>query len=214
MVRCSDGRITTGKTKYSQKNCPNVLCPWSVQHERAWYWTRAFAVENKLLESCSMSVTTCFGNCIRLRLGVERKGTSLSVWSVRKFGPGLVTDQHFITENAIGAVQLLRWRRKQNCFRKRYVVFHKLYITLFPKWSVTKKRKANCVGHILCSNWHLEHIIEGTIEGGIELTGRSGWRRKQLLDDLKQTRGYWKLKEGTLARIQWETRLEESMDLL
>jgi len=46
------------------------------------------------------------------------------------------------------------------------------------------------------------------------LTGRGGRRRKQLLDDLKRTRGYWKLKEGTLAGTQWETRLEECMGLL
>jgi hypothetical protein len=33
-------------------------------------------------------------------------------------------------------------------------------------------------------------------------------RRKQLLDDLKETRGYWKLKEETLDRTQWGTRFE------
>jgi hypothetical protein len=32
------------------------------------------------------------------------------------------------------------------------------------------------------------------------MTGRRGRRRKQLLDDLKEKRGYWKLKEEALAR--------------
>jgi hypothetical protein len=43
-------------------------------------------------------------------------------------------------------------------------------------------------------NCLVTHVIEGRTEGRIEMTGR--WRRrKQLLDDLKQTRGYRKLKE-------------------
>jgi hypothetical protein len=43
-------------------------------------------------------------------------------------------------------------------------------------------------------------VIEGKLEGRIEMTGRQGRKRKQLLDDLKETRGYWKLKEETLER--------------
>jgi hypothetical protein len=31
-------------------------------------------------------------------------------------------------------------------------------------------------------------------------------RRKQLLDDLKETRGYWKMKEEALGRTLWRTR--------
>jgi hypothetical protein len=37
-------------------------------------------------------------------------------------------------------------------------------------------------------------VIEGKLEGRIEMTGRRGRRRKQLLDDLKEKRSYWKLK--------------------
>ena len=39
-----------------------------------------------------------------------------------------------------------------------------------------------------------KHVIEGKIEGRIEVTGRRGRRRKQLPDDLKETRGYWNWK--------------------
>jgi hypothetical protein len=41
------------------------------------------------------------------------------------------------------------------------------------------------------------------IEGAIEVTGRQGRRCKQLLDDLKETRGYWKLKEEALDCTMW-----------
>jgi hypothetical protein len=59
--------------------------------------------------------------------------------------------------------------------------------------------------YFLCGNCRLKHITKGKIEG-VEVTGRQGRRRKQLLDDLKETRGYWKLKEEALDRTLWRTR--------
>jgi hypothetical protein len=63
-----------------------------------------------------------------------------------------------------------------------------------------KRRKANWIGHILRRNCLMKHVIEGKLEGRIEMTGRRGRRRKQLLDDLKEKRRYWELKEEALDR--------------
>jgi hypothetical protein len=63
-----------------------------------------------------------------------------------------------------------------------------------------KRRKANWIGHILRRNCLLKQVIEGKLEGRIEITGRRGRRRKQLLDDLKEKRRYCKLKEEALDR--------------
>jgi hypothetical protein len=49
-------------------------------------------------------------------------------------------------------------------------------------------------------------VIEGKLEGRIEMTIRRGRRRKQLLDDLKEKIRYWKLKEEALDRTLWTTR--------
>ena len=38
------------------------------------------------------------------------------------------------------------------------------------------------------------------------MTERRGRRGKQLLDDLKETTGYWKLQEEALDRTLWRTR--------
>ena len=38
------------------------------------------------------------------------------------------------------------------------------------------------------------------------MTVRRGRRRKQLLGDLREKRGYWKLKEEALDRPPWRTR--------
>ena len=69
-----------------------------------------------------------------------------------------------------------------------------------------RKRKANWIGHILHRNYLLQRVTEGKIKGGIEVTGRQGRRRRKLLDDFKERRGYSHLKEETLDRTMWRTR--------
>jgi hypothetical protein len=69
-----------------------------------------------------------------------------------------------------------------------------------------KRRKANWIGHILRRNCLVKHAIEGKLERRIEMKGRRRIRRKQLLDDLKIKRSYWKLKEEALYRTVWKTR--------
>jgi hypothetical protein len=68
------------------------------------------------------------------------------------------------------------------------------------------RRKAKWIGHVLHRNYLLKRVIEGKIEGSIEVSGRRGRRRKQLLHDLKEIRGYRKFKEAALARTLWGTR--------
>ena len=68
---------------------------------------------------------------------------------------------------------------------------------------VIRKWKANWIGHILRRNCLLQRVIGGKIKGGIEVTGRRGRRRRKLLDDLKERRGYSHLKEVALDRTMW-----------
>ena len=60
----------------------------------------------------------------------------------------------------------------------------------------------------ICLTWYtlsrnclLKHVIEGRVYG----SGRRERRSKQLLDDLKATRRYWKLKAEALDRTFWRT---------
>ena len=66
--------------------------------------------------------------------------------------------------------------------------------------------EANWIGHILRRNGLLQQVIEGKIKGQIEVTRRRGRRRKKLLDDLKDRRGYFQLKEEALDRSAWWNR--------
>jgi hypothetical protein len=46
-----------------------------------------------------------------------------------------------------------------------------------------KRRKSNCLDHILLMNCLQKHVIEGNMEGR---TGRRGRKHKQLLDGVKK----------------------------
>jgi hypothetical protein len=59
--------------------------------------------------------------------------------------------------------------------------------------------------HLVCSH-DLNVGNSGDIEGKIEAKGRQERRRKQLLAEFKEARGYWQLKEEELDRVLWRTR--------
>ena len=69
-----------------------------------------------------------------------------------------------------------------------------------------RKWKANWIGHILRRNCLLKQVIEGKINGEMEVTRRQGRRFNKLLDDLKDRRGYSHLKEEVLDRSMWRNR--------
>jgi hypothetical protein len=62
------------------------------------------------------------------------------------------------------------------------------------------KRNVNLIGHILRRNCLLRQVIEGKIKGGIEVTEKRAKRRRKLLGDLKERRGYSHLNEEALDR--------------
>jgi hypothetical protein len=52
----------------------------------------------------------------------------------------------------------------------------------------------------MCRNCLLKHVVEGKTEGRIEVTARRGRPCKHLLNDFKEARGHYKLKEEALDR--------------
>ena len=69
-----------------------------------------------------------------------------------------------------------------------------------------KKKKTKWTGHIMCRNYLLIYIIEGQMEGRIEVMQRQGRRPKQLLGDLMEKREYFKLKAEALDHSLQRTR--------
>jgi hypothetical protein len=62
------------------------------------------------------------------------------------------------------------------------------------------------------ATFRLQQVIEGKIKGGIEVTGRRGRRCRKLLDDLKERREYYHLKEGAVDRNMWRAGLGDRSD--
>jgi hypothetical protein len=78
-----------------------------------------------------------------------------------------------------------------------------------------KWRKANRIGYIWRRHCLLNRIVEGKKEEDIEGTKRRGRICRQLLNNLKKTRSYWKLKVKALCvisldRTPWRTRFGRS----
>ena len=55
-------------------------------------------------------------------------------------------------------------------------------------------------------NCLIRQVTEGKTKGGMEVTRRRGRRRKKLLDDLREGRGYSYMKEEALNRTMWRNR--------
>jgi len=55
-------------------------------------------------------------------------------------------------------------------------------------------------------NCLLQRVTEGKIKGEIEVTERQGRRRRELLDELKERRGYRYLKEEAVDLTMWRAR--------
>jgi hypothetical protein len=79
-----------------------------------------------------------------------------------------------------------------------------LNLKLDPRWQSVVKSSG--IGHILRRNFLIKEVTEGKIKEEIEVTRRRGRRRKKLLDDLKDRRGYSYLKEEALDRTMWSNR--------
>jgi hypothetical protein len=74
---------------------------------------------------------------------------------------------------------------------------------IFYLRSTIKTRKANWIVHTSRRNCHLKQVIEGNREGRIEVKGKQRRRHKQLLDEFKEKRGYWRMRDEAFDRTLW-----------
>jgi len=68
-----------------------------------------------------------------------------------------------------------------------------ILICYYCNFTLNKRWKAKWIGHILLKKYLLKCVICLKIEGKIYFKGRRRRRRKQVLYDLKEIEGYWKL---------------------
>ena len=114
-----------------------------------------------------------------------------------------------VDQNHLERFEMWCWRRMEKISWTNHVRNEDVLLRVNEQRNILheiRKRKANLIGHILLRNCLLKQVIEGKIKGGIEVTGSRGRKRRKLLDDLKERRGYSQLKEGALDRTMWRAR--------
>ena len=139
----------------------------------------------------------------KLELGLKNKLVKSFVWSVALYGAETWTlrkkDRKYLESFEMWCwrrMEKIKWTdRVSNEEVLRRVGEQRTLIT------TVLKRKANWIGHILRRNCLLQDVIEGRIETN---NGRRlGRRRIQILDDLRERRKYWELKEEAEDRQLW-----------
>jgi hypothetical protein len=137
-----------------------------------------------------------------LDLNLRKKLVKCYIWSITLCGAGTWTlrkaDQKYLE-----GFEMWYWRRMEKISWTDRVRNEEVLHRVKEDRNIVrtiKRRKANGIGHILRRNCLLKHMIEGKVEGRIEVTGRRRRIRKQLLDDLKEKRRYWKLKAEAIDR--------------
>ena len=134
----------------------------------------------------------------KVDLNLRRKVVKCYIWSIALYGAETWTLQ-WVDKKYVENFEMWCWRRMEkiswtDCVRNG-IKEERNIIHAIKRW------KANWIGHILQRKCLLKHVIEGQIEGRIEMMGRQGRRCTQLLENFKGMRGYRKLKAAAVGYI-------------
>jgi hypothetical protein len=115
-----------------------------------------------------------------------------------------------VDQKHLESFEMWRWRRMEKISWTDHVRNEDVLLRVKGQRNILheiRKWKANWIGHILHRHCLIQQVTKGKIQGGIiEVIGRQGRRRRKLLDDLKERRGYSHLEEEALDRTIWRAR--------
>ena len=141
----------------------------------------------------------------KLDLNLRKKLIKCYIWSMALYGAETWTLQA-ADQKYLQSTKMWCWRRMEKISWTNRVRNEEVLLRVNEQRNILheiRKMKANWIGHILRRNWLLKQVIKGKIKGDMEVARRRGRRRKKLLDDLKDRRGYSHLKEEALDRTMW-----------
>jgi hypothetical protein len=143
-----------------------------------------------------------------LDLELRKKPVKCYVWGIAVYGAETWT-LRAVDQKNLESFEMWCWRRMEKINWTDHVRNEDVLLRVKEHRNILheiRKRKANWIRHILRRNCILQGFIKGKIQGGIEVTGRQGRKRRKLLDDVKERRGYSHLKEDALDRTMWTAR--------
>jgi len=141
----------------------------------------------------------------KLDVKLRKKLTKCYFWSIALYSAETWTLQA-TDQKHLESFEMWCWRRMGKISWTDHVRNEEVLFIVKEQRNILhkiRKRKTNWIGHILRRNCLLKQVIEGKIKGQIEVTRRQGRRRRKLLDDLKDSRGYCELKEEALDCNVW-----------
>ena len=144
----------------------------------------------------------------KLDLNLRKKLIKCYIWSMAFYGAETWT-LRAADRKYLESFEMWCWRRMEKISWTDHVRNEEVLLRVNEQRNilhVIRKRKANWIGHILRRNCLLKQVIEGKRKGEMEVIKRRGRRRRKLLDDLKDRRGYSHLKEEALDRTMWRNR--------
>jgi len=138
---------------------------------------------------------------------LRKKLVKCYIWAIALYGAETWT-LRAVDQKYLESFEMWCWRRME-ISRTNHVRNEEVLLRVNEQRNSLheiRKRKANWIGHILRRNCLLKQVMEGKIKGEMEVARRRGRRRKKLLDDLKDRRGYSHLKEEALNHTMWRHR--------
>jgi hypothetical protein len=143
-----------------------------------------------------------------LDLELRKKLVKCYIFSISLYGAETWT-LRAVDQKNLESFEMWCWKRMKKISWTDHVRNEEVLLTVKEQRNILHeihKRKANWIGNILRINCLLQRVTEGKIQGGIEVTGKQGTRRRKLLDDIKKRRGYSHLKEKALDCTMWRAR--------
>jgi len=125
-----------------------------------------------------------------LDLELRKKLVKCYIWSIALYGAETWTPRA-VDQKHLESFEMWCWRRMGKIIWADHVRNEEVLLRVKEQRNILheiNKRKANWLGHILRRNCLLKRVIKGKTEGGIEVIGRRGRRRRKLLDNLKERR--------------------------
>jgi GTP cyclohydrolase II len=128
----------------------------------------------------------------KMDLELRKKLVKRYIWSIALYGAETLT-LRTVDQKHLESFEMWCWRRMEEISWTDHVRNEEVLLRVKEERNIVheiSKRKANWIGHILRNNCLLRQVIERKIKGGIEVRLRQERRRRKLLDDLKERRGY------------------------
>jgi hypothetical protein len=94
------------------------------------------------------------------------------IWNIALYGAETLT-LRAVDQKHLESFEMWYWRRLEKISRTDHVRHEEVLLRVKEQRNILheiRKWKANWIGHILCRNCLLQRVIEGKIQGGIEVT--------------------------------------------